>query len=269
MAKVTLTSKSSAMKSYLPFLTFAVILASCSSVYKSGQTPDDVYFSPERPQEEYVRVEKRDDSRRYGNDELDREDRYLRMKVTNRRYGLLDDYDYYAYNGNNYYRYSDYYRFNNYQFNYHNYNRYWGMMNNGYYNWNHGPIYYNPYYASPYYSGVVYGNTNPKYNKPRTSNLHVFDRNGNPNNPNVPKNNGRIFSSSGNGNNDNYRGSGSNAGGFMRDVFGGNNNNSSSSGKTTVGNSNNNNNSSSSSSNSGSSSSSSSSGSSRAPVRKF
>jgi hypothetical protein len=264
MAKVILTSKSSAMKSYLPFLTIAAFLASCSSVYKSGQTPDDVYFSPERPQEEYVRVEKRDDNRRYGNDELDREDRYLRMKVSNRRYGLLDDYDYYAYNGNNYYRYNDYYRINNY--NYHLYNRNAWMWNSGYTYWNHSPYYYNPYYYSPYYSGVVYGNTNPKYNKPRTSNLHVFDRNGNSNNPNVPRNNGRIFGSSGSSN-DNYRGSGSNAGGFLRDVFGGNNNsnNSSSSGKTTVGGSNNNNSSSSGSSNSGSSSS----GSSRAPVRKF
>ena len=139
------------------------------------------------------------------------------------------------------------------------------MWNNGYSYWNHSPYYYNPYYYSPYYSGVVYGNINPKYNKPRTSNLHVFDRNGNTYNPNVPKNNGRVFGGS-DRSNDNYRGSGSNAGGFLRDVFGGNNSsNSSSSGKTTVGGSNNNNSSSSGSSSSGSSSS----GSSRAPVRKF
>ncbi|MDQ3276708.1 MAG: hypothetical protein M3Q06_00165 [Bacteroidota bacterium] len=247
------------MKSYLPLLAIAAFLASCSSAYRSGQTPDDVYFSPERPQDEYVRVEKRNDNRRYNDDELDREDRYLRMKVANRRYGLLDEYDLYAYNGNNYYRYNDYYRYNNYNY----YSRNWGMWNNGYTYWNYNPYYYNPYHYSPYYSGVVYGNINPKYNKPRSSNLHIFDRNGNSESPYAPKSNGRTFSSS--RSDDNYRGSGSNAGGFLRDAFGGSNNNSSSgAGKTSVGSSNNN------SSSSGSSSSgSSSSGSSRAPVRKF
>ena len=75
------------MKSFLPLLSLTLVFASCSSAYKTGQTPDDVYFSPERPQEEYVRVDK-DEDRYYRGDE-DRtssdyynyeEDRYLRMK---------------------------------------------------------------------------------------------------------------------------------------------------------------------------------------------
>ena len=32
----------------------AAILGSCTSAYKTGQTPDDVYFSPERQQDKYV-----------------------------------------------------------------------------------------------------------------------------------------------------------------------------------------------------------------------
>ena len=63
MAKVTLTSKTSAMKSKSTFsiLSLALVFASCTTAYKSGQTPDDVYYSPARPQEEYVRTEKKDD----------------------------------------------------------------------------------------------------------------------------------------------------------------------------------------------------------------
>ena len=79
MAKIILTSKSSAMKSYLPLLSLVLVFASCSTAYKTGQTPDDVYFSPERQRDEYVRVEKKDDRRyeknKYQNVESNSEDR--------------------------------------------------------------------------------------------------------------------------------------------------------------------------------------------------
>jgi hypothetical protein len=266
MAKVTLTIKSDAMKSYLPLLTFVILLTSCSSVYRSGQTPDDVYFSPERPREEYVRVDNRNDrsDRRYQlTDEEAREDRYLRMKARNRRYSFLeDDYDYFAYNGNNYYRYNDYYRMNAFR-----YNPNWMTWNyrfGGMYNYDpffYNPFYFNPYHHSPYYSGVVYGNVSPRFNRPRTANLNTFDRDGNPNN-NGSRNNSRTFSVGSDRRNESYRGSNTNAGGFMRNVFGGENSNSGSN-KTPSASSN--------SGNSGSSGSSgsSSSGSSRAPVRRF
>ena len=90
MAKVILTSKSSAMKSYLLFVSLVIAFASCTSVYKTGQTPDDVYFSPTRPQDEYVQVNKNDDRKYYSDDEY-RDDRYLRMKIADRRWTLLDD----------------------------------------------------------------------------------------------------------------------------------------------------------------------------------
>ena len=100
----------------------AAVFSSCTTAYRSGQTPDDVYYSPARPQDEYVRVEERDDEYRYDDNYYD--DRYLRMKVQNRtRWNCLDDW--YAYD-----RYG--YR----------YNYYYGTYYNPYTSWNY---YYNPY----------------------------------------------------------------------------------------------------------------------------
>ena len=254
MAKITVTSKSSAMKSYLPLFSFVLVFASCSTSYKSGQTPDDVYFSPERQGDEYARVEKRDDRQYtntdYLNNETAREDRYLRMKTNYRRYSILDNDDYYSYSGSNYYRYNDYYRNNNYNCYNTNWNSKWGSYN---------PYYYNPYYRNPYYSGYVAGNVRPVYNKPRGSNMNIYNGNNDPNTYNTPA---KSRSSNNSSNNNNYNGSGKNAGGFMRDVFGGSSSNSSN-------NSNSNSSNSSSSSKPSSSSSSSSSGTTTAPARKF
>jgi uncharacterized membrane protein YgcG len=111
----------------------AAVLSSCTTAYRSGQTPDDVYFSPARPQDEYVQVNDDDDKYRYDDEYYD--DRYLRMKVHNRtRWEYLNDWYYYD-------RYS--YR----------YNYYYGSYYNPYTSWNY---YYNPY--CPNYV-VVY---NPK-----------------------------------------------------------------------------------------------------------
>ena len=70
----------------------AAALSSCTTAYKTGQTPDDVYFSPTRPQDEYVRVEEKEDDQKYRYDEEYYDDRYLRMKVQNRtQWSYLDD----------------------------------------------------------------------------------------------------------------------------------------------------------------------------------
>jgi len=219
------------MKSIYTFSLAAIVFASCTTAYKSGQTPDDVYYSPERPKEEYVRVENEKEKYRY---ETSDEDRYLRMKVrNNRRWSSLDD-DCFCYN-----RYSN---------SYYSYNNPWNSQTY----WNY---YYNPYYGK----GSVVVNTS--YNKPRKYNLHVFDnsQNGNTN----PKGT-RTVGSSANTQDNNYRGSGNNAGNFLRDVFGtsgssNSNTNSNSTPKSTTGNS---------STTSGSTNSSSGS-SGNAPVRKF
>ena len=78
------------------------LLASCSSVYKSGQTPDDVYYSPVREIKEEER--KKEDTK---DDYVDADDNYLRMRVkNNNRWGRIDDFDYwhdsrYSYNNCN------------------------------------------------------------------------------------------------------------------------------------------------------------------------
>src|SRR5439155_914926 len=79
----------------------AAVLGGCTSAYKTGQTPDDVYFSPERQHDEYVAM-KDNDERRYQGDDEYYDDRYLRMKVHNRvMWNDLSDwyyYDSYSYN---------------------------------------------------------------------------------------------------------------------------------------------------------------------------
>ena len=127
----------------------AAALSSCTTAYKTGQTPDDVYFSPTKPQDEYVRVEDRKDEYRYDDNYYD--DRYLRMKVQNRtRWNDLDDwysYDRYGYR----------------------YNYYYGTYYNPYTSWN--------YYNNPYCRNnvIIY---NPKQthvvaNVPRPRNFNL------------------------------------------------------------------------------------------------
>ncbi|RYY84555.1 MAG: hypothetical protein EOO15_19090 [Chitinophagaceae bacterium] len=85
------------MKPVLPILALTLAVASCTTPYKSGQTPDDVYYSPGRPEREYVQVDERRDERPQPET---REDRYLRLRVRNRdRWSQFDDYynDPYAY----------------------------------------------------------------------------------------------------------------------------------------------------------------------------
>jgi hypothetical protein len=148
------------MKSFLPLLSLTLVFASCSSAYKTGQTPDDVYYSPERPQEEYVRVDKDDEDRYYGGDQ-DRnssdyynyeEDRYLRMKVRNRsRWSYLDN-DFYSYN----------------PYVYNNYSYYYNSPWNSYSYWDHC---YNPYSRQV----IIYNPKTITTNRPRTVNLRTFD----------------------------------------------------------------------------------------------
>jgi uncharacterized membrane protein YgcG len=219
----------------------AVAFSSCTTAYKTGQTPDDVYFSPATPEDEYVRVEKREQRRYEGSDEY-YEDRYLRMRVGNRyRWSELDDYYYGS------------------RYNYAYYNT-WGIHNpwNPYTYWNCN---FNPYYGG----GVIIGPKSPTYARPRTFNLNAYNNNSLTNNTYNPKA-GRINigGNSGNNNNNNsYNSPGrsnNNTGSFLRDLFSGGNSNSSSGSKS---------------SSSGSSSSSSSSGSSSgskgssAPARRF
>jgi len=236
-------------RSILLFALSAAILGGCTSAYKSGQTPDDVYYSPERQRDEYVRV-KEDDQPKYQNADEYYDDRYLRMKVHNRvMWSSLDDLNYY----NRQYSYS-----------------YYNSLN-----WNNpwSPYTYWNYHYNPYCSGQVVNSSYakaPSYNHPRVFNLNTYNNsqlaNNNYTNPkasigskygnSIPI---RVLGTNSNTSRDN---SSKNAGSFLRDLFNGatnslGNSSSNSSGKS------------SSSVTPSSSSSGSSRGGGTAPVRKF
>lgn len=218
----------------LALITVTIVFSNCSTAYKTGQTPDDVYYSPARPQDEYLSVNNNDDSKYNGDEYYD--DRYLRMKVHNPLlWSDLDDWYYYGDRYNYGYSY-----FTNYDLYF--YNNPW----NPYTYWNN---YYNPYYHN--YVGI-----NPKvsyaYTAPRTVNLNTFnnirllDQN---------YNNAKTFNLNNVTNRFNSGNTNRNSGTFLRNIFSGGNS-SGNSGNT-------------SSRSSGSSSSGSSKSSSSAPVRKF
>src|SRR5688572_388250 len=141
-------------KTILLLAVSAALLSSCSTSYKTGQTPDDVYYSPSRPQQEdeYVQSEKKDEQQ-YRNDEY-YDDRYLRMKVRNRtRWTDLDDW----------------YNYDKYSL---SYNYYFGSYHNPYNSWNY---YYNPYCCC--HNNYSYGNpktTSYTYSRPRMFNLGAY-----------------------------------------------------------------------------------------------
>lgn len=248
------------MKPVLPLIALVLFASSCSTAYKSGQTPDDVYYSPERKVErvDYVQTNRDDDrptyrsNRRqadaedyYGYDE----DRYLRMKARNRnRWSDLDYYYNDPYAAGYFGRPGFYSGIGFWGNNFWSPNSYW----NAYNNWNY---FYNPYHR-PWGNVVVINPiTSPVYNRPRTFNLNTFNRNnGGYSDPKRSNNYYQNFDSRP------YRGSNAGSSGSdLRRSFNTNNNNSYSAPSR-------------SSSNTGSSSGSSSSGSSRgssAPVRKF
>jgi len=193
------------MRQYILLLAFvAAVFTSCTTAYKTGQTPDDVYYSPVRPQDEYVRVEKQEDNSYRGSDDY-YEDRFLRMRLQDRyRWSALDDYYFY-----NTYAYNAY-------GNYHSWNSPW----NSYWAWNN---YYNPYCGGiPYYYPGTIIIKNPKIYTPPSKAL-VF----NPatyNTGNV-KTSARGLSGSYNGNryNNNNRNSSSTLGSSLKKVFSGSN----------------------------------------------
>lgn len=128
----------------------AVVLGSCTSAYKSGQTPDDVYFSPERQQDTYVNVKETNDQQYQGDDYYSYDDQYLRMKVHNRL--MWSDLDNYYYNPR--YSYSYYYNLNN--------------------PWS--PYTYWNYYYNPYCSPIILTHgTGVAYNHPRIFNLNTYN----------------------------------------------------------------------------------------------
>ena len=123
---------------FLLILLTSATMFSCTTAYRSGQTPDDVYYSPLRTIEE-------DDKRDEEESRLDPEERQIRMASRDRRWRDLDrEYEY----------------------------------DRTYTPYNHcccNPYYYNPYYYPGvlYYPGMTFNI--PKNTTPRTTSLASYN----------------------------------------------------------------------------------------------
>ena len=123
----------------LLIVTSAIAFASCNTAYKSGQTPDDVYYSPSRLVVSEVRNEKEEEKEQPQTETArtqSYEEREIRMRVRDRRWRDLN-------NDNDCNCSCDYTPYK--------------------YGYGYG-YYYNPYY----YSAPVYL-VNSKYTNPKTS----------------------------------------------------------------------------------------------------
>ncbi len=161
----------------LLLLGLIIILGSCSSAYRTGQTPDDVYYSPAPTQNGYVRTDNQDEKDSYANNNssYNNEDMEIRRGIKDSRYRNNVSVDL----GYGYPTY-DYYN----SYSYYNPYSYSGV----YYN----PYYYNSYnlncfpntYSNYYYSPQVYyypksGNVNRSIT-PRKYNLDAYTNNATP-----------------------------------------------------------------------------------------
>jgi len=161
-----------------------VVFSSCSSAYRIGQTPDDVYYSPAPVQEEYVTSDNQQDKDSYAyNNSGNIEDLAIRRGINDpafRNNISLDlGYGYYPYDSygspfynpyNSYYNPYTYtgvtfYPYNNY------YNSFYSPYNNYY------SPYYNSYYPPLYY--ISKPGVTSNYSGPRQYNLGVYNVNTN------------------------------------------------------------------------------------------
>ncbi len=149
---------------HLLLVGLIVAFSSCTTAYRTGQTPDDVYYSPAPPQEEYVATTTQEDRDSYAynnnNDNYyNNEDLQIRRGIRDQRYRSnvyinlgfgYNPYDYYSYYNpyvfNNPYAFNPYaYKgiYNPYDFGYTNYgyNSYYSPFNNYYY----PPVYFSNY----------------------------------------------------------------------------------------------------------------------------
>ena len=156
------------MKNIL-LLCSIVFFASCSAVYKSGQTPDDLYYSKPK-----VVVENTD---RYERLDNIYEERQIRMAAYDYRWRMLDD---------------------RYDFNY-SYNPYAYGYNYGYY--------YNPYFYPYPFFGQSAVFVNPKNTTIRKTNLASYSNTVSGYTPSKSSNSSRTNSVRGynNSNNQTYR----------------------------------------------------------------
>lgn len=187
----------------------AITLSSCVAAYKTGQTPDDVYYSPAYPviEDEYLSLGKQGSS--YDGSDDYYEDRFLRMRLEDRyRWSVLDDY----------------YFYNTYAYNPYGYYHNWYSPWNSYWTWN---IFYNPYCVGiPYYHGIGIIKT-PGISVPPPSRAVVFNPNSYSNSANRSVGGSSLRNSFNNNSNSRYNNRNNNSSGTSgRRVFTNSNSNS-------------------------------------------
>ncbi len=192
-AKVTTSFLNSfklkAMKTkHLFLLGIIAAFSSCSSAYRIGQTPDDVYFSPAPQQNVYVTSNNQQNKDTYAyNNTYNSEDLAIRRGIGNPRYRNNISLDFgYGYNPYDYYGSSFYNPYSSYYNPYSSfYNPYTYTGVTFYpYNYNYNNSYYSPYYNN-YYPPVYYipksGGAVSNYSGPRKYNMGVYNNNTNAN----------------------------------------------------------------------------------------
>ncbi|MBO9201836.1 MULTISPECIES: hypothetical protein [Niastella] len=223
------------LRNILPVMLAIATLSSCS-VYRSGQTPDDVYYSPGRTVDDsYLTVDNPRKGRSYDRyDNSNPEDNYLRMRQYGSRWNTFDSYNDWQYNGGYYGGYSPYTPYSSF-YGPSMYSGYGGFYGGygigmpyayGYYNpW--AMTAFNPYFSSfyywnsyynPYCGGmIVSAKSNPvAYQSVRNFNLSSYTNN-NYNNRNVNSNRPIYNSANGRYNTSNSNNNG-NSGGLHRSL---------------------------------------------------
>ena len=168
---------------HLLLLGLIVIFSSCSTAYRTGQTPDDVYYSPAPAQDTYVRTDNQNEKDSYANNNstYNSEDRAIRRGIKDSRYRNsvsvdfgygYDPYGYNSYGYNNPYGYYNSYGYND-------------VYMNPYYNpytFNYFPTSYSNYYYSPQVYIVPKSGLVSHTIAPRKYNLGAYTNNTNTSN---------------------------------------------------------------------------------------
>lgn len=171
---------------HLLLLGLIVIFSSCSTAYRTGQTPDDVYYSPAPAQDTYVRTDNQNEKDSYANNNstYNSEDREIRRGIKDSRYRNsvnvdfgygYDPYGYNSYGYNNPYGYYNSYGYND-------------VYINPYYNpytFNYFPTSYSNYYYSPQVYIVPKSGLVSRTIAPRKYNLGAYTNNTNTSNTNT------------------------------------------------------------------------------------
>jgi len=128
-------------------LIIATLISSCNTAYQSGQTPDDLYYSPGKENSSSEVRRQTEDGERYDQNVRTMDDRFLRMKVANRnQWSSMDDFSYWNDMRFNFTPINSFNGFNNFYGNgfhgnmFNTFNSPWniGWNNNWNNNWNNG-----------------------------------------------------------------------------------------------------------------------------------